>query len=303
MKNIIEPNFDDRKSNLKVIGIDETSYKNGHKYITTVVDQISKQVVYIYEGKSSEGLKKFFESLTIEQRNSIKIVSGNGAKWIASTVKECLPNAHFCIDAFHVIEWVVEAMEELRKDVWKELKAFRDSKPEKGSHNKSEETKEKLKRSDRIKKVGKYSLGKNPENLTENQLSFIQNDLKFHPKILRAYEMKELLRSILNLKDSIQASEMLKKWRFRASHMKSESFKTLCKKIKGRFNQIINAIRYGISNALIEAFKNEIKLLIRKAYGFRNIQNLKGLIYLTCSKSYEKVILLHEFSTLFTHTN
>lgn len=44
--------------------------------------------------------------------------------------------------------------------------------------------------------------------------------------------MKELLRSILNLKDSVQASEMLKKWRFRASHMKSESFKTLCKKLK-----------------------------------------------------------------------
>lgn len=121
-------------------------------------------------------------------------------------------------------------MDELRKDVWKELKAFRDSKPEKGSHNKSEKTKQKLKRYDRIKKVGKYSLGKNPENLTENQLSFIQNDLKFHPKLLRAYEMKELLRSILYLKDSVQNSEMLKKWRFRASHMKSKSFKTLCKK-------------------------------------------------------------------------
>ena len=67
VKNIIEPNFDDRKNNLKIIGIDETTYKKGHKYITTVVDQISKQVVYIYEGKSSEGLKKFFESLTIEQ--------------------------------------------------------------------------------------------------------------------------------------------------------------------------------------------------------------------------------------------
>lgn len=59
VKNIIEPNFDDRKNNLKIIGIDETTYKKGHKYITTVVDQISKQVVYIYEGKSSEGLKSF----------------------------------------------------------------------------------------------------------------------------------------------------------------------------------------------------------------------------------------------------
>ena len=232
VKNIIEPNFNDRKNNLKVIGIDETSYKKGHKYITTIIDQITKQVVHIYEGKTADGLVNFFKSLTAEQRNSIEIVTGDGAKWIANTVKKYLPNAKFCIDAFHVVERVVEAMDELRKDVWKDLKHFRDSKPEKGSHQKSKQTKEKLERYDRIKKLGKYSLGKNPSNLTEKQLSFIETDLKFHPKLLRAYEMKELLRNILHLKDPDQAEIMLKNRCFRASHMRSESFKTLYKKLR-----------------------------------------------------------------------
>ena len=303
VKNIIEPNFNDRKNNLKIIGIDETSYKKGHKYITTIIDQITKQVVHIYEGKTADGLVNFFKSLTTEQRNSIEIVTGDGAKWIANTVKKYLPNAEFCIDAFHVVERVVEAMDELRKDVWKNLKQFRDSKPEKGSHKKSKQTKEKLERYDRIKKLGKYSLGKNPSNLTEKQLSFIETDLKFHPKLLRAYEMKELLRNILHLKDPGQAEIMLKNRCFRASHMKSESFKTLYKKIKSRFVQIINTIRYGVSNALIESFNNKIKLLVRKAYGFRNLDNLKDLIYLTCSPSFEKVILPYEFDKVFTHTN
>lgn len=303
VKNIIEPNFNDRKNNLKVIGIDETSYKKGHKYITTIIDQITKQVVHIYEGKTADGLVNFFKSLTAEQRNSIEIVTGDGAKWIANTVKKYLPNAKFCIDAFHVVERVVEAMDELRKDVWKDLKHFKDSKPEKGSHQKSKQTKEKLERYDRIKKLGKYSLGKNPSNLTEKQLSFIETDLKFHPKLLRAYEMKELLRNILHLKDPGQAEIMLKNRCFRASHMRSESFKTLYKKIKSRFTQIINTIRYGVSNALIESFNNKIKLLVRKAYGFKNLDNLKDLIYLTCSPSFEKVILPYEFDKVFTHTN
>ena len=37
-------------------------------------------------------------------------------------------------------------------------------------------------------------------------------------------------------------------------------------------DDILNTIRYGMSNARIEATNNKIKLIIRKAYGFRNIK-------------------------------
>ena len=37
-----------------------------------------------------------------------------------------------------------------------------------------------------------------------------------------------------------------------------------------------------ISNARVEATNNKIKLTIRMAYGFRNIDNLIALIYLRC---------------------
>lgn len=40
---------------------------------------------------------------------------------------------------------------------------------------------------------------------------------------------------------------------------------------------------YGMSNARIEATNNKIKLIIRKAYGFRNIQNMLDMVYLVCS--------------------
>ena len=38
-----------------------------------------------------------------------------------------------------------------------------------------------------------------------------------------------------------------------------------------------------MSNARIEATNNKIKLIIRKAYGFRNIQNMLDMVYLVCS--------------------
>ena len=39
-----------------------------------------------------------------------------------------------------------------------------------------------------------------------------------------------------------------------------------------------------MSNARIEATNNKIKILIKRAYGFRNIQNLIDLVLLVCSK-------------------
>lgn len=38
-----------------------------------------------------------------------------------------------------------------------------------------------------------------------------------------------------------------------------------------------------MSNARIEATNNKIKLIIRKAYGFRNIENMLDMVYLVCS--------------------
>ncbi len=38
------------------------------------------------------------------------------------------------------------------------------------------------------------------------------------------------------------------------------------------------------SDARIEALNNKIKLIIRRAYGFRNIENLISMIRLACSE-------------------
>jgi hypothetical protein len=38
-----------------------------------------------------------------------------------------------------------------------------------------------------------------------------------------------------------------------------------------------------MSNARTEAINNKIKLIVRKSYGFRNIQNMIDMVYLVCS--------------------
>ena len=95
--------------------------------------------------------------------------------------------------------------------------------------------------------------------------------------------MKESLRLLLKTTNVAQAKQELDHWLWWASHSRIPAFHDLYKKIKRHKEHILNTIRLGLSNARIEATNNKIKLIIRKAYGFRNIQNMLDMVYLVCS--------------------
>ena len=100
------------------------------------------------------------------------------------------------------------------------------------------------------------------------------------PRYYRAYDAKEALRLILKMTDYESAKVALRKWRWRASHSRLDSFKELASKIKRNEEFILNTIKHGFSNARIEATNNKIKLIIRRSYGFKNINNMLDMIYL-----------------------
>lgn len=92
----LESGATSRFDGLVNIGIDETSYKKDHKYLTVVLNHDTNSVVWCSAGFGKEVLSRFFEILTPEQRDSIRCVSADGARWIASCIKEYCPNATLC---------------------------------------------------------------------------------------------------------------------------------------------------------------------------------------------------------------
>lgn len=92
-----------RYDGLVRIGIDETSYHKGHKYLTVVVDHDRNRIVWAAKGYGKAQLESFFSLLSEEQKASIKIVTANGARWIADVVDKHCPNVERVMDPFHVI--------------------------------------------------------------------------------------------------------------------------------------------------------------------------------------------------------
>lgn len=128
-----------------------------------------------------------------------------------------------------------------------------------------------------------YALGKAPEHLTEKQQLRVSLIASQNPRLYRVYLLKEQLRLLLKLTNVDEAEDELKRWLWKASHSRIPAFKELYQKIRRHKTHILNTIHYGMSNARIEATNNKIKLIIRKAYGFRNIQNMLDMVYLVCS--------------------
>ena len=60
-----------RFDGVRRIGIDETSYKKGHKYVTVVVDHDRGCLIWAHEGTGKDVLNLFLDELTREQRRAI----------------------------------------------------------------------------------------------------------------------------------------------------------------------------------------------------------------------------------------
>ena len=74
--NDIEPERSRRLDDLVNIGIDETSYKKGHKYITVIVNHDTNTVVWAAQGHGKKVLEQFYRQLTPKQLSSIRVVTG-----------------------------------------------------------------------------------------------------------------------------------------------------------------------------------------------------------------------------------
>lgn len=112
-----------RLDGLRRIGVDETSYKKGQRYMTVVVDHDRGRVVWACRGHGKARLNEFLDLLDDGQREAIEVVTADGASWIADAVAERLPRAELAIDPFHAVSWATEALDALRRETWRGLRS------------------------------------------------------------------------------------------------------------------------------------------------------------------------------------
>ena len=271
----------DRLAGLRRIGIDEISYKKGHKYLMVVVDHDTRRLVWAAPGRSSATVREFFDLLGPDRCAQITHVSADGADFIDSIVAVTCADAVRAADPFHVVKWATEALDEVRRGAWNDARALARAEPKRGRGRPPADAPPRP-GSERAKalKGARYSLWKNPENLTENQRIKLAWIAATDPKLYRAYLLKEGLRLIFTMPYAA-AAEALERWISWARRCRIPSFVKLQKSIIKHRARILAAIEHDLSNGLIESTNTKIRLITRMAFGFKSSEALIALALLS----------------------
>lgn len=270
----------DRLEGLRRIGIDEISYKRGHKYLTVIVDHDTGHLVWAGAGRDKRVLHEFFDALGAERAALITHVSADGADYIAEVVAERCAQAVHCADPFHVVRWANDAVRTARLESWRQARALaKHDPPAKAGPARKQQW---LPGRDRARalKGSRFALWKNPENLTLNQRAKLEWIALNDPRLYRAYLLKEGLRLILQMPID-EAREALDRWISWARRCRIAAFVELQRRIVKHRARILAAIEHQMSNGPVESINTKIRLLTRLAFGYRDPQALIALAMLS----------------------
>ncbi|MET1001324.1 MAG: ISL3 family transposase [Acidimicrobiia bacterium] len=261
----------DRLEGLRRIGIDEISYKRGHRYLIVVVDHDTGRLVWAGPGRNDAALNVFFDQLGPERSALLTHVSADMADWIARVVARRAPNALRSADPFHVVAWAIEALDIERRRAWNQAKGRR---PTAGLARQGRSTGD----AQHISQ-SRYALWKNPGDLTRRQRHQLDWIAKTDPRLWRAYLLKEGLRYVFAVKGE-EGKIALDQWTSWARRSRMPAFIQLQRRIVTHRAAIDAALETGLSQGLVESTNTKIRLLTRIAFGFHGHQPLVALAML-----------------------
>jgi transposase len=243
--------------------------KKGHRYLTVVVDHDRRRLIWAAPGKDRATLHRFLDLLGEQRCAQLNHVSAALADWIAAVVAQRCPNAVRYADAFHVVAWATEALDEVRRQAWNTARGAVHQ------HRAGRAT-----GTAKALKHARYALWKNPENLTDKQAEKLAWIAKTDPRLHPAYLLKEGPRHVFTVKGEA-GKEALDRWVSCARRCRISAFVELARKIVKHRAAIDAALEHELSNALVESTNTKIRLLTRVAFGFRSPDALIALAMLS----------------------
>ncbi|MSY86485.1 MAG: hypothetical protein F2693_17460, partial [Actinobacteria bacterium] len=258
----------------------DTPYRRGRLFLMVVIDHDTGRLVWAGKGQSKATLQEFFTALGPDRCAQITHVSADSAKYIADVVATNCPDAVQVADPFHVVKWANDALGELRLQAWRDAKkALRANPKRPGRPARHDPPHLEAQRVHALTRV-RYSLWKNPEDLTDRQQAKLEWLAVNDTRLYRAYLLKEGLRLVFQL-PADQAPGALDAWCRSAAASRIPHMVDLQRTVRRQRTPILAAITHRLSNGRTESLNTKIRLRTRMAFGFKDPDALIALLMLT----------------------
>lgn len=247
-------------SAVRQVGVDETSSKRGHNYVSLFVDLEEPKVLYVTEGKDASTIDRFKQDLLNHDgapENITEICCDMSPAFISGVEKE-FPAAHVTFDKFHVLKIINDAVDLVRRQEQKD-------RPE-------------LSRS-------RYLWLMNPQKLKVSQAETLGGLTlkKMNLKTSRAYQIKLNFQELYT-QPLLAAKTFLKKWYFWATHSRLKPIIDAAHTIKRHWGGVLRWFTSKINNGILEGINSLIQAAKARARGYRTTRNFIAMIYLIGGK-------------------
>lgn len=237
-------------SGLTLLAMDEFAIKKGHRYATIFVEPTRKQVLWVCKGRSREDIRPFFERLGEEGRRRLQAVAMDMNGAYEAEVRAQCPQARIVFDAFHVVaKYGREVIDEVRRQ---------------------EAARQEGRRERAVVKGSRWLLLRNAENLKRADRVKLSELLKANRRLATVYILKDDLKRLWEYQLPSHAMRFWKEWRQRAMRSRIEPLKRFTRRLAAKLEGILAHCWFPLHTSLLEGMMNQIKVITRKAFGFRD---------------------------------
>ncbi len=248
-------------SEVRRVGVDETSARRGHDYVSLFMDLDRGRVMFATGGRNVATVERFASDLAAhggEPETQIAEVCSDMSPAFIRGVGEYLPSAKITFDRYHIIAELNRAVDEVRKAEGK-------SRPELAG--------------------SKYVWLKRPERLSERQKQTLGWLSRPSARLAtaRAYRWRWDFDSFYEQPPEF-AEAYLGRWCRGAIRSRLTPVKKFVGMVRSHWEGILAWHRTRVSNGILEGTNSLIQAAKRKARGYRNKEKMITVIYLIAGR-------------------
>jgi transposase len=242
-----------RRPPLRQMGGDEIYRGKKGKFLTVVCNLETGEPLWFGQERKKETLDDFFRSqLVRRQRKRIEAACGDMWEPFRKSIEQWAPQCRIVYDKFHIIQHANDAIDEVRR-----AEFFRQGKHKRG-----------------LIKGKSWLLLSRWKNLTSRQRGELNRLFQLNRRVFKAYLLKESLERLWNYRYAGAMVNYLQKWMGQLKWQRLKPFEELAdmrvKHLEGILNYCRTKVRFGV----VEAVNGNIRMLINRGRGYRNLRYL-----------------------------
>lgn len=234
------------------LSIDEKSFRAGHHYATVLSNPLQGNVLEVVEHRTKQACETLLDkALSEQERQVVKTISLDMWESFLVVAQEKLPAAEIIHDKFHLIKYLSEAIDKVRRREVKEHQQL---------------------------KHARYALLKNEKNLTEKQRLKFEEIREMNLEVSKAWQARENFKLICQNRSREDARIIFEQWSKAVIESGVKEVIKVAEMFANHLTGVINAMITKFNNALAERLNGKIQLIKSIGRGYRKFANFRSAI-------------------------